>query len=49
MSDHCLVVARLKVVGGWRSDRRMKGVRNVKVGELNKSVEEWAYKENLLG
>ena len=35
MSDHFFVEARLKLVGGWRSARRMEGVRNVlKVSEL---------------
>ena len=34
MSDHFLVEARLKLVGGWRSAGRMEGVRNVlKVSE----------------
>ena len=46
ISDHFLVVARLKLVGGWR----MEGVRNVlKVSELNNSVKERAYQESLLG
>ena len=50
MSDHFLVEARLKLVGFWRSARRMKGVRNVlKVSELNNSVKERAYQESLLG
>ena len=29
MSDHFLVEAQLKSVDGWRSMRRMEGVRNV--------------------
>ena len=50
MSDHFLVEARLKLVGGWRSAGRMKGVRNVlKVSELNNSVTERAYQESLRG
>ena len=49
MSDHFLVEARLKLVGGWRSDRRMEGVRNVfKVSELNNSVKERVHQESLL-
>ena len=48
MSDHFLVEARLKFVGGWRSARRMEGVRNVlKVSELNHSVKERAYQKSL--
>ena len=44
MSDHFLVEALLKFVGGWRSAGRMKGVRNVlKVSELNNRVKERAY------
>ena len=43
MSDHCLEEARLKLVDGWRSVRRMEGVRNVlKVSELYNSVKERA-------
>ena len=39
LSDHLLVEARLKLLGGWRSAGRMEGVRNVlKVSELNNSV-----------
>ena len=39
MSDHFLVEARLKLLGGWRSAGRMEGVRNMlKVIELNHSV-----------
>ena len=39
LSDHFLVGVRLKFLGGWRSARRMEGVRNVlKVSELNHSV-----------
>ena len=34
LSDHFLVEARLKLVGGWKSAGRMEGVRNVlKVSE----------------
>ena len=51
MSDHFLVEARMKLVGGWRSAGRMEGVRNVlRVSELNNSVRgkgipgEWAWK-----
>ena len=48
MSDHFLVEARLKLLGGWRSAGRMEGVRNVlKVSELNHSVKERAYQESL--
>ena len=40
--------ARLKLLGGWKSARRMEGMRNVlKVSELNHSVKETAYQENL--
>ena len=49
MSDHFLVEARLKLVGGWR---RMKGARNMlKVSELNNRVKERAYQEsgNMMG
>ena len=50
MSDHFLVEARLKLVGGWRSAERIEGVRNVlKVSELNNSVKESAYQESLRG
>ena len=50
MSDHFLVEARLKLVGGWRSVGTMEGVRNVlKVSELNNSVKERAYQESLRG
>ena len=50
MSDHFLVEARLKLVGGWRNAGRMEGVRNVlKVSELNRSVKERAYQEILRG
>ena len=50
MSDHFLVEARLKLLGGWRSAGRMEGVRNVlKVSEPNHSVEERAYQESLRG
>ena len=39
LSDHFLVEARLKLLGGWRSPVRMASVRNVlKVSELNHSV-----------
>ena len=48
LSDYFLVEARLKVVGGWRSARRMEGVRNVfKMSELNYSVKERAYQESM--
>ena len=41
LSDHFLVEARLKLVGGWRSVGRMEGVRNMLKGsELNHSVKE---------
>ena len=50
MSDHFLVEARLKLVGGWRSTGRMEGVRNVlKVSDLDNSVKERAYQESLHG
>ena len=50
MSDHFLVEARLKLVGGWRSAGRMDGVRNVlKVSELNNRVKQRAYQESLCG
>ena len=50
MSDHFLVEARLKLLGGWRSAGRMEGVRNVlKVSELNYSVKEMAYQDSLRG
>ena len=39
MSHHFLVEARLKVVGEWRSAKRVECVRNVlMVSELNKRV-----------
>ena len=42
--------ARLKLLGGWRNDGRMEGVRNLlKVSELNHCVKESAYQESLLG
>ena len=45
-----LVEARLKLLGGWRSARKMECVRNVlKVSELNHSVKEKKYKESLHG
>ena len=48
LSDHFLVSARLKLLGGWRSAGRMEGVRNVlKVSELNHSVKERAYQKSL--
>ena len=48
LSDHFLVEAWLILLGGWRSAGRMGGVRNVlKVSELNHSVKESAYQENL--
>ena len=41
MSDHFLVEARLKLVGGWRRAGRMEDVRNVlKVSEMNHGVKE---------
>ena len=50
MSDHFLVEARLKLLGGWRSAGRMEGVRNVlRVSELNHSVKERTYLESLCG
>ena len=50
MSEHFWVEALLKLVGGWRSARRMEGVRNVfKVSELNNWVEKRAYQESLYG
>ena len=50
LSDHFLVEARLKLLGGWRSAGRMEGVRNVlKVSELNHSVKERACQESLRG
>ena len=50
MSDNFLVEARLKLVGGWRSARRMEGVRNMlNVSELNHSVKERVYQESLRG
>ena len=48
LSDHFLVEARLKLLGGWMSAGRMEGVRNVlKVSELNHSVKEILYQESL--
>ena len=50
LSDHFLVEARLKLLGGWRSSGRMEGVRSVlKVSELNHSVKERAYQDSLRG
>ena len=50
MSDHFLMEARLKLLGGWRSAGIREGVRNVlKVSELNHSVKERAYQESLRG
>ena len=50
MSNHYLVEAYLKLVGGWRSAGRMEDVRNVlKVSELNNSVKERAFQESLRG
>ena len=50
MSDHFLVEARLKLLGGWRSAGGMEGVRNLlKVSELNHSVKERAYQESVRG
>ena len=48
LSDHFLVEAGLKLLGGWRSAGRMEIVRNVlRVSELNHSVKEMAYQESL--
>ena len=48
MSERLLVVARLKMVGGWRSAERMEGVRNVlKMSELNNRVKEKNIPEEL--
>ena len=50
MSEHLLVEARLKLVGGWRSAGKMDGVRNVlRVSELNNRVKENAYQESFYG
>ena len=50
MSDHFLVSARLKGVGGWGSARRMEDGRSVlKESELNSGVKERAYQESLCG
>ena len=50
LSDHFLVEARLKLLGGWRSAGRMEGMRNVlKVSERNHSDKERAYQESLRG
>ena len=50
LSDHFLVEARLKLLGGWRCTGRMEGVRNVlKVSKLNHNVKERAYQESLRG
>ena len=50
LPDHFLVEARLKLVGGWKSDGRLEGARNeLKVSELNNSVKERAYQESLRG
>ena len=39
-----------KLVGGWRSTRRLEGVKNVlKVSELNNSVKDRPYQESLRG
>ena len=38
LSDHFLVEARLKLLGGWRSARRMEGVRNVLKEKVLKKV-----------
>ena len=44
MSDHFLVETQLKLVGGWRSAGKQKGVKRVlKVSELNNSVKERKY------
>ena len=48
MSDHFLVEARLKFVGGWRTAGRMEGaIILFKVSELKNSVKEMAYQERL--
>ena len=48
MSDHFLVEALRKLVGGWSCAMRMEGVRNVlKVSEVNNSAKEKAYHESL--
>ena len=50
MSHHFLVEDRRKLVGGWRSARRLVGVRNVfKVSELNNCVQERANQGSLCG
>ena len=50
LTDHFLVEARLKLLGGWRSAGRTEGGRNVlKVSELNNSVKEMAYQESSRG
>ena len=50
MSDHFLVQAWLKLVGGCTSAGWMEGVRNVlKVSELNNRVKDRAYQESLCG
>ena len=50
MTDHFLVEARLKLVGGWRSAGRMEGVRNVwKASELNTGVKERVSQQSLRG
>ena len=50
ISDHFLVEARLKFVGGRKCAGRMEGLRNVlKVSELNNSMKERAYQESLRG
>ena len=42
MSDHFLVEARLKLLGGWRSAGRMESVRNVlKVSERIIVLKKW--------
>ena len=48
LSDHFLVEARLKLLGGWRSAGWMEGVGHMlKVSEL--SVKERAHQESLHG
>ena len=47
MSDHFLVEARLKVVGGWRSAGRTEGVRNGHT--MAYQEKEMAYQESLRG
>ena len=49
-SDHFLVAAGLKLLGGWRSAGRAEGVRNVlMVSELNNRINERSCQESLHG